>query len=168
MLRYITILPLIMTGFVYFTHRPSSIYLKCKKIRRKWTRLKLLVSSAETDMSQIYWVSLKMVFQLLQVELLKYFNPDSVKKIGKNTYEVSYELNNRPYKMLVTPYRGPQPVMQVIDADDRDITDNVLPYMGPKYDWHGHPIAPSFFNTQRLTINWSSGETQNLDEVGDE
>lgn len=105
-----------------------------------------------------------MIFQLLYVEIFKYFKPESVKKLGKNIYEVSYELNSKSYKMLITPYRGPQPVLQVIDGAGNDITDTVLPYLGPKFDWHGHPIKPSFFNTTSLTINWSNGTNTDFDE----
>ena len=167
MLAYILLMPIVMSAVVCITHRPTVIYTKCTTIHRKWVRLKLLVSSTETDTYAVYSVSAKIVLQLIHVEILKWFKPDSVKKLGKNIYELSYDLNNKQYKMLLTPYRGPRPVLQIIDDKNNDVTDIVLPYMGPRYDWHGHPISPSFFNTKYLTINWSDGTTENLQEGGD-
>jgi hypothetical protein len=162
MLQYLLITPFLMSTILYLTHRPIIVYTKCKDAHRKWVRLKMLVSSNETDLLAIYLASSKMVFQLFYIEVLKYFRPDSVRKLNKTTYEVSYILNAKKYKMLITPYRGPQPVMQVIDHCNNDITELVLPYLGPKFDWHGYPPKPSFFNTKSLTIKWSDDTCSGL------
>jgi hypothetical protein len=151
-----------MSTFVYVTHKPTHIYMKCKRIHSKWGRLKMLISTTETKTLLIYSSSMKMVSQLLYIEMMKYINPDPVKKLGKNIYELSYEINNKDYKMVISPYRGPSPVTHIIDDYENDITELVLPYMGPNYDWYGHPVNPLLFNTSKLTISWSDGTTEEL------
>jgi hypothetical protein len=43
------------------------------------------------------------------------------------------------------------------------VTDIVLPYMGPNYDWHKVPIDPSFFNnTAFLTFEMADGTEQTV------
>jgi hypothetical protein len=164
MLQYLLLTPIVMSAVLYLTGKPTHIYLKTKKIHRKWVRLKMLVSSTENDMAKIYSASSKMVFQLMYLEIANYFKHDSTRKLSKNIYEVSYELNSKSYKMLINPYRGPPPVIQVIDHACNDITELVLPYLGPKFDWHGYSIKPSFFNTTSITINWADGTTRVLNE----
>jgi hypothetical protein len=62
--------------------------------------------------------------------------------------------------MLINPIRGPNPVEKVTDDLGNDITDIALQYMGPKFDWHGYDIKPSFFNVNEIHIEFSSGITQ--------
>jgi hypothetical protein len=159
MLQYLL---LTMSVVLYLTGKPTHLYTKATNIHRKWLRLKRLVSSTENDITKIYSTTSKMVFQLMCIEIVNYFKHDSTRRVDKNTYEVSYELNSKSYKMLITPHRGPPRVIQVIDHDNIDITELVLPYLGPKFDWHGHFIKPSFFNITSMSLNWADGTTTHI------
>ena len=83
----------------------------------------------------------------------------SVVKIGRNKFCVSYVVSGKMYTMIVTPARGPSPILQIINDDIEDITDKVLPYMGPGYDWHGTGYDfRAIFNSRELTFNLASGD----------
>jgi hypothetical protein len=132
------------------------------KLKRKWTRLTNLVSTTETNQFMIMLVSLKMVFQLVYLQLVQYLN-STVRVIDKNTSEVTYTISSKNYKLLVHPYRGPDLILQISDDTGSDVTDIVLPYMGPNYDWHKQPLDPSFFNnTAFLTFEMADGSEQTV------
>jgi len=90
----------------------------------------------------------------------------TVLKLGKNVYEVSYTINGKLYKMLVSPNRGPSQILMVCDENNNNITELVIPYMGPNYDWHGNNITPGFFGCKELTFSLYNGTdyTYTLDE----
>ena len=132
------------------------------KIKRKWTRLTNLVSTTETNRVTIVLVSFKMVFQLMYIQLIQYLN-STVRVIDKNTFEVTYVIASKRYRLLVNPYRGPDLILQISDDMGSDVTDLVLPYMGPNYDWHKQPLDPSFFNnTAFLTFQMADGTEQTV------
>jgi len=65
--------------------------------------------------------------------------------------------------MIVKPVKGPRLILQVIDDMNNDVTDVVLQYIGPKYDWHGSAIDPSFFNgTSFLTFELADGTSETM------
>ena len=83
--------------------------------------------------------------------------------IDNSTYEITYVINSRIYKMIVKPVKGPRLILQVIDDSNNDVTDVVLQYIGPKYDWHGTALDPSFFNnTSFLTFELADGTSETL------
>jgi len=88
----------------------------------------------------------------------------SVKKINKNTYEISYLVNGKMYKMIVTPVKGPAPVLQVSDENEEDVSDMVLPFLGPRNDWHGRVFTSKDFKRRSLTFELGSGEEVTFEE----
>lgn len=86
-------------------------------------------------------------------------------KLGRNKYLVTYTINGKLYKMIVIPRRGPAPVLQVIDDEiQEDVSDDVIPYMGPRYDWHNSDITFSeLFGRKKLVFELSNGEEQSCE-----
>lgn len=107
---------------------------------------------------KIVWFSIVIILKVLYLSILEKLNK-SIKKIDNNTYELSYAVNGKIYKMIIIPNRGPSSVLQVIDDNNDDITDFILPYLGPKENWHGfRGFTPSFFKRKSLTFNMMSTE----------
>lgn len=129
-----------------------------------WKRLNTLVATQETNSVAVTFISLHMILSTLYISLIQYLN-NSVRKIGKNVYEVSYVINGKIYKMLVTPVRGRPPVVRITDENGEDATDMVRPYMGPKLDWHRTVFRPDFFNRGSLTFELSDGTSRTEDDV---
>jgi hypothetical protein len=122
----------------------------------KWKQLNNLVSVKHRNKCSIITVSIGMILKSLYLSFIQYLN-NSVKKINKNQYEVSYIINGKLYKMVVSPMRGPAQILQIIDHNENDVTDNILCYVGPRYDWHNTKFTPNFFNCEFLTFQMADG-----------
>src|SRR3989344_100280 len=57
---------------------------------------------------------------------------NNVIQIDKNTYEVSYVLDGRLYKVVTLLHRGPRKVLLISDHNQEDVTDHIHSYIGPK------------------------------------
>lgn len=130
---------------------------------RRWRSLNELVSTRHKTMAMIFWVSFQMIYKSLYLSFLQYMN-NSVKKLDKKTYEVSYIINGKMYKMIVNHDRGPCPILQVTDGEHEDMTDTVIPYLGPSNDWHNHKFNPKFFGKESMTFELANGEEKTFGE----
>ena len=145
--------------FLTFLYRIESHLIIKETIVNKYTRwrkLNQIVSTTETNNARIAWVSFKIVMYTLYIAFLQYANK-TVRKIDKKNYELTYVINGKLYKMIVTPKFGPSPVLQISNDLENDVTEQVLPYMGPLYDWNGHKFSPQFFGYKSLTFEFSDG-----------
>ena len=115
-----------------------------------------LVSIRKVSRAMIVWICFKIIARSFYLNFIQYMN-DSVVQLDKNTYEISYVLKGQLYKMLVKPLKGPAMILQVSDENLNDLTDIVLPYMGPKGDWHGFHLSPTFFRCNSLTFEFADG-----------
>lgn len=82
---------------------------------------------------------------------------------GKGQYELRYILNDRLYKIKIRAHRGPRTVVTVEDGWGVDVTDMVIPYMGPNEDYHGQRITPKQLGYDALTITRRNGEIRSYE-----
>lgn len=129
--------------------------LNLSKKYKKYREVNKLVSSKEKNFIMVHFISVKMILQVVYINFLQYMN-NTVIKVGKNTYEISYVIEGKLYKMIVKPMKGPTPILQINDGVN-DITDLVLPYLGPNYNWHHTKFSPEFFDRKCLTFEFSNG-----------
>ena len=122
----------------------------------KWRRLNTLVSTTQKNNLLVIWESIKLIVLMMYVSFLQKMN-NNIKQLDKRTDEITYVVKGRMYKMIAKPTPGPIPVLQIIDDEMNDVTDRVLPYMGPTYDWHGNKLSPDFFGTKTLTFELYNG-----------
>lgn len=149
----------------------SAIYLDTPKIIynftvdkfKKWDNLKQLVSTGHTSKFKIMYVSCQLIIKAIYLSLIQKMN-NSVKKLDRNVYEVSYLINGKVYKMVVTPIRGPSPVLQISNDSYIDVTDIVIPYLGPRYDWHNITLSPKFFGYKSLTFELLDGSSKTFSD----
>ena len=97
-----------------------------------------------------------MLFQSFYQSLVQYLD-NSVKKIGKNKYELKYIINGKLYKKIIIPERGPLPIICITNETDDDITEQILPYIGPNNDFHNEKFTPNFFGQKTLIFEMSEG-----------
>ena len=128
---------------------------------RRWRKLNELVSTRHKGRARVAWHSLGLLVQVMYLGIVQWMN-NSVRKIGKNKYLVQYTINGRLFKMVVWPRRGPVPVLQVSDEHRNDVTDAVVPYMGPAYDWHRRNVSPGTLGYASLLFELSNGESRFL------
>ena len=130
---------------------------------RRLKQLFNLVSPQYNNIFSVVWCSLVLIGKALYLSALQYFN-NSVKRINKNTYEISYLVNGKTFKMLVTPIKGPSRVLQVSDENKEDVTELVLPFLGPRNDWHGRTFTSKDFKRKTLTFELGDGEEKTFEE----
>ena len=101
---------------------------------------------------------MRIFIQLFYISFIQKITKN-IQKIDKNSYELSYIINNKLYKLKLKIQKGPSPILQIINNDDDDITYKILPYLGPDYNLNGIKYTPRDFDTQELTYNLINGKT---------
>ena len=128
----------------------------------KWKTLNTMVSKKYESKVAITCASLYLIFQAYYISFLQYLN-NTVKRVKKNTYLVTYVIDGKVYKMFVVPTRGPAPILQISDDERYDVTRAVLPFMGPNYNWHGMGITPKNLLYESLAFEYTDGESRVFD-----
>ena len=157
MLTYITyaITASIIGTFLYFDG-PAIIRNNYQSKLEKWSKLNQLVSTKYQGYFTILRISLYMILKALWINILQYCN-NTVVKLDKNTYEISYVINGKLYKILIKSKKGPRKVLLVSDETQTDISDLVVPYLGPEENFHGLEITPKFFKKKEIIFELSNG-----------
>ena len=81
------------------------------------------------------------------------YNINNVKRIDNKTFEITYYINKIKYVLVTRIKRGPNSINRISDENDEDITNLVLPYLGPNIDCHHNSnkrITPNFFGKKQL------------------
>lgn len=115
-----------------------------------------LVSTRHNSRIMIIYVCTKMLTQAFYQNLLHYLD-NSLIKIDKNKYELKYVINGKLYKKIIKPNRGPIPVISVTNENNCDVTEQILPYMGPNNDFHNEKFTPKFFGHNTLVFEMLNG-----------
>lgn len=152
------------TFIILFLYNETHIIIQNSMILKynKWKTLNAMVSKKYESKIAITCSSMYLIFQAYYISFLQYLN-NSVKKVKKNTYLVTYVIDGKVYKMFVVPTRGPAPVLQISDDEGYDVTRAVLPFMGPNYNWHGMGITPKNLLYESLAFEYSDGESRVFD-----
>jgi hypothetical protein len=124
----------------------------------KWKSLNSLVSTKHKSKHLIVFNSIKLLLHMIYINFIQYMNNTVVKHNNNNTYILTYTIKGKLYKNIIKPIRGPNPIIQVINNKDEDVTEQILPYIGPRNDWNNNNIKPSFFEYDSLTFELSNGK----------
>ena len=143
---------------------PLIVWTTAQDKYRRFRKLNKLEATRYKTCCMIFWVSIQILGKVLWISFVQWIN-NSVRKVDRNLYEVSYVINGRLYKMLVKPIRGPAPILLVVNDEGEDITSHVLPYLGAQHDFHGHPFTPRFFEHRQISIETALGETLTFEET---
>ena len=147
----------IIFGIIIGYFLNSNICEIIQKKHEKWKRLNNLVSSKYKSNLMINWISFCMFVETKYIDILQYLNK-TLCKIDKNTYEITYKVNGRIYKMIVKPNRGPGIVDKIFNENNEDITEKIVPYLGPNNNWHNNIFYVDFFDYEKLTFEVCNGE----------
>lgn len=131
----------------------NTVVVKSKKLKS----LSSLVKTRYDNVFMIFWVCTTLIAKSIYLTICQKLN-QSVIRVDKNTYEVSYTINGILYTFRVTPKRGPKKLIQALDENDDDITDEIQRYLGPHENFHGDTITPAFFNRSEIILSLSSGD----------
>ena len=69
--------------------------------------------------------------------------------------------------MIIKPLRGPSCVLDIIDDKNNDVTEHIIPYLGPNEDWNNTPFYPLYFGYNKLIFELLDGtvKTFNNNEI---
>jgi hypothetical protein len=160
---FITITSFTVSYLFYKIDAHNIIYNSIDRKYRKWKKLNRLISSQHKTTFSVYSVSLEMVLKTLYISFLQYMNT-SVTKLDKNTYEIDYVVGGKLYRMIAIPKKGPCPILQIRDEYDNDITNRILPYYGPNYDWYSISFIPQFFKCKIMVFAMQDGQEKIFNE----
>lgn len=129
----------------------------------KFRELNKLVSSKYKPISMILWISLCMIAKMYWIIFLQWCN-NTIEHLDNKTVSISYVLQGKLYKLVVKPRKGPNNVLLVLDEENNDITDLVLPFLGPNLDWHKKEFTPHFWKKKTISFELSTGEQKTFSE----
>jgi hypothetical protein len=80
--------------------------------------------------------------------------------IKKNEYDVEYFYNGQFYKIKIKNANGPfkNQVLLITNTSSDDISEKIIPYLGPKYNFHNILYKPIDFDEQELQFYMSNGD----------
>lgn len=157
MLTYL--LPAITALVLVFFYRlgdPSILRETCRHKYVQWKSINELVATQESRKFWVVILSIKIVLSTLYLSLVQYMT-NSVRRIDSKTYEITYTIEGKVYKLVTKVRRGPAPITAATDGYSNDLTDVILQYLGPRYDWHGNEFSPQFFGVDTLTFRLQDG-----------
>jgi hypothetical protein len=147
---------LLFISFLYNLNTHLIIKNELVSKYNRWKKLNSLVSTSQKNKLTIIIVSLKLIFQAIWISFLQSKNK-TIKKLNKNKYELTYIIEGKLYKLVVNVTRGPSPVLQVINNHNNDVTSQIIPYIGPNYNWHKNQFTPDFFGYESLSFELADG-----------
>jgi hypothetical protein len=106
-------------------------------------------------------ISMWMVYLILYQKIYK-----NIEYIQKFEYDVHYVYNGQLYKIKILGNSNinKKQVLMITNENSDDITSDILPYMGPKYDFHSIKYTPKNFKIKELTLYLNDGNIKKFDE----
>jgi hypothetical protein len=90
--------------------------------------LKKLVSTQYKTPIMIIYKSICLIFQLMYSNFLNYMN-NMVQKKDAKTNIVKFVIGGKLFSLLISSKLGPEEILQIIDENDNDITNELLPFI---------------------------------------
>jgi hypothetical protein len=144
---FITSVSFIIGGY-YLLEKLFPEYIEIKY--QKWVSLNSMMASKYKSPTMVKIMSLYMICKFCYLQTLQYLT-NTVVKIDKNSYEISYIINGKIYKMVVKPERGPLNYYKILNDKNENIIDEICQYYGPHYK-NQVKLTPSFFKTSHIKI----------------
>jgi len=108
--------------------------------------------------------SMKIIYKMLLFKCVLFLNRKNLERINDNSSILTYYLDGRMYKIVLDHRKGPALVLLITDENQEDITTKIVPFLGPKRDWHKREFTPIFWGKKNLTFYLSDGQIMNFME----
>ena len=110
-------------GLSYGIYYCLSDSIDIKYIKKKWKNLNSMMATKYDSQAMIKIMSFYMILKFFYLQITQSLC-NNVVKLDKNTYEVSYVINGRLYKMIVRPERGPVEYVEILNERNENIIDH--------------------------------------------
>lgn len=155
----------VLTSVVAFT-----IFLTGDKTLEKYQELRSMYDylyhvNHGSHLSTLFHI-VQSTWSILRVYATQYVFHNSKRK-AKNTYEIEYTINCRPYRFIVHYKPGPSKYKHFFVNETKDVSDIVFPFVGPNDDFHSIRYTPKDLGFDNLTIHFMNGDLREVkaDEV---
>jgi hypothetical protein len=149
---------------IYFTNAHVIVWTHTRDTYNRIQTLTGIVKRQHKNIFVIAKVSAQIILKSLTVSFFQFLNRN-MRQLDKNTYELSYVVQGRLYKMLIKVKRGPRSVIQIIDEEGNDVSDHIYAYMGPMENFHGHKeLTPAHLGRNTLTFFLDDGSERTFEK----
>ena len=144
---FIASISFILGGY-YIFQKSHHEYIQIKY--QKWNNLNLMMGTKYKSPIIVKIMSVYMIFKFFYLQTLQYLT-NTVIKLDKNKYEITYLINGKIYKMVVKTERGPLNYYKILNDKNENIIDEISQYYGPHYK-NQVKLTPSFFKTSNIRL----------------
>lgn len=85
-------------------------------------------------------------------------------RVGMHDYNLAYTYKGIQYVIFLRFKKGPRRVESVKDMDGNDVSDQVVPYLGPDESCHHQPITPANIGFPELHVTLLDGTVNSFGE----
>lgn len=126
---------------------------------KDWRTLNKKLDEIQVNKTKLAITSIQLLIKYF-LTILKQTCTGSTKRI-KNTkmYELTYVINNKMYRQIINPIRGPNSIVSILNQDNLEHVNLIMSYLGPRYDWHNSELTPNFFGHESLKFIMLNGDT---------
>lgn len=88
------------------------------------------------------------------------------KMVHRHLYDIEYTIHFKKYRLRIPCGRGPSKYFKFIDTNsDKDITEEIAPYVGPNDDFHHFTYMPHDFGYTSITVMYTDGTSRTFTEM---
>lgn len=102
-----------------------------------------------TVIARTAWGILRLMLSTLWLNVSQKINK-TVKKVGHHTYEITYAIHGKKYRMIQNTRASPlsDQFIMVFDENSNLMTEDVQEFAGPQGDFHGRDFTPDFWEKE--------------------
>jgi len=150
--------------FFVFVFLAGVYYKAYQRIYTSYLDLKTLRDTVATQYTSPYMIwrkTFEIVLKSFKIRFLNYID-NRVKKINRNTYEISYNIEGKEYCIVTKIKRGPVSILDVVNETGKNRRD-IIPYLNQ----YNKNLTPSYFNEDILHLYFLTGDTKKFqkDEI---
>lgn len=155
----------------YITIQTSKKISNYKNMSSIMFRLNNNIHKSNKNKYKIIMLTLFLIFNSTYKSFIYYINSFPINKKSDKLYELTYYIKGNKYIFLIDiTKKSENDVLQILDQDLNDCTDDIIPYIGPLGDFHKNEITPKYFNKTKLSFTLSDENTDigTIEKVFDE
>jgi len=141
--------------FIYLMYESMEGFLFLYQMN--YNKEKSHVKAFQKTIQTIAWV----VYLLLYQKIYK-----NMVVVKKNEYDIHYVYHGQLYKIKIFSPSALKrnKVLMISNENSEDVTQDIIPYLGPKHDFHSMVYRPENFKSTELFFHLSNGNTVKFSE----
>lgn len=145
--------------YIFIVFFVSVLYMYSDVLRRYWSLYARYKNTLDPDGSRghihVIWTSLMMIISLLRFYFMasREVGMTPVEKLNHKFLKIPFRYRDQSYFYLLRIPHGIIPVRAITNESGTDVTEEILPYLGPNLDCGHSGVTPADFGYKSLTIS---------------